>query len=120
MGKYVLLRGKSGFRFNLLAINGQIVGSSEVYTTKASCLCGIESVRKNAPAAPLSDLSVGAESASPCPRFELFTDKAGEFRFRLRARNGKIILVSEGYTRKDGCLKGIESVRKNADSKVAE
>lgn len=120
MGRYVVLRGKSGFRFNLLAINGQIVGSSEVYTAKISCLTGIESVRRVAAAASLVELSPKGAPAVPCPRFELYTDRAGQFRFRLRARNGKIILVSEGYARKDGCLKGIESVRKNADSRIEE
>lgn len=118
MGKYVILRGKTGFRFNLLAGNGQIVGSSEVYTTKASCLCGIASVTRNAPSSPLLDLSSGAALTVPCPRFELFSDRAGQFRFRLRAKNGKIILVSEGYIRKETCLRGIESVRKNADSRI--
>lgn len=120
MGKYAIARSKSGFRFNLLAGNGQIIGSSEVYTAKISCLTGIESVRRNAPAAPLSDLSAGNDASLPCPRFELYTDRAGQFRFRLRARNGKIILVGEGYARKDGCLKGIESIRKNADSAIEE
>ena len=46
--------------------------------------------------------------------FELYKDKAGEFRFRLKAKNGQIILVSEGYTQKQGCINGIESVKKNA------
>jgi uncharacterized protein YegP (UPF0339 family) len=44
----------------------------------------------------------------------MFIDKAGEFRFRLKARNGEIIAASEGYKAKAGCLNGIESVRKNA------
>ena len=48
------------------------------------------------------------------PKFEIYTDKAGEFRFRLKARNGEIIAVSEGYTAMAGCLNGVESVRKNA------
>ncbi|NMB95369.1 MAG: YegP family protein [Clostridiaceae bacterium] len=48
------------------------------------------------------------------PKFEIYTDKAGEFRFRLKARNGQIIAVSEGYTAMAGCLNGVESVRKNA------
>lgn len=120
MGRYVILRGKSGFRFNLLALNGQVVGSSEVYTAKISCLTGIESVRRIAAAASLVELPAESVPPVPCPRFELYTDRAGEFRFRLRARNGKIILVSEGYARKDGCLKGIESVRRNADSRIEE
>lgn len=47
-------------------------------------------------------------------KFELYTDKAGEFRFRLKAGNGEIILVSEGYKQKASANNGIESVKKNA------
>ncbi|HMN06136.1 MAG TPA: YegP family protein [Flavobacteriales bacterium] len=46
--------------------------------------------------------------------FELYTDKAGEYRFRLKAGNGEIILASEGYKAKASALNGIESVKKNA------
>lgn len=47
-------------------------------------------------------------------KFEIYTDKAGEFRFRLKASNGQAILASEGYKDKSGCMNGIESVKKNA------
>lgn len=47
-------------------------------------------------------------------KFELYQDKAGEFRFRLKAGNGEIILASEGYKQKASAINGIESVRKNA------
>lgn len=47
-------------------------------------------------------------------KFEIYKDKAGEFRFRLKAGNGEIILTGEGYKAKDGVLNGIESIRKNA------
>jgi len=47
-------------------------------------------------------------------KFEIYTDKAGEFRFRLKASNGQAILASEGYKAKAGCTNGIESVKKNA------
>ena len=46
-------------------------------------------------------------------KFECYKDKAGEFRFRLKAANGNTILSSEGYKSKSGCTNGIESVRKN-------
>ena len=53
------------------------------------------------------------------PKFEVYTDKAGEFRFRLKATNGQVIATSEGYKKMASCLKGIESVKKNAaDAKV--
>ncbi len=47
-------------------------------------------------------------------KFEIFMDTAGEYRFHLRASNGEIILASQGYNQKSGCLNGIESVRENA------
>lgn len=46
-------------------------------------------------------------------KFEIYNDKRGEFRFRLKASNGQSILASEGYSAKAGCKNGIESVRKN-------
>ena len=48
------------------------------------------------------------------PIFEVFKDKKGEYRFRLKAPNGEIIAVGEGYTTKDSCLNGIESIKENA------
>ncbi|TQL44977.1 hypothetical protein FB562_2386 [Homoserinimonas aerilata] len=55
-------------------------------------------------------------------KFELYTDKGGEFRFRLKAGNGEVIaLSSEGYTTKAAAKNGIESIRKNApDAPVVE
>jgi len=50
-------------------------------------------------------------------KFEIFQDKAGEYRFRLKAGNGQIILASEWYSNKDGCENGIESVRKNSQNR---
>ncbi len=47
-------------------------------------------------------------------KFEVYTDKAGEYRFRLKAGNGEIILASEGYKQKASAMNGIESVRKNS------
>ena len=46
-------------------------------------------------------------------KFECYKDKAGEYRFRLKAANGEIILASEGYKSKASCKNGIESVQKN-------
>jgi uncharacterized protein YegP (UPF0339 family) len=52
--------------------------------------------------------------AAMAGKFELYTDKRGEYRFRLKASNGQPIAVSEGYTTKAAAKNGIESVRKNA------
>lgn len=52
-------------------------------------------------------------------KFEVYKDKRKEWRFRLRAKNGKIICSSEGYKSKQSCLKGIRAVRLNVLSKVS-
>ncbi|MBQ6699666.1 MAG: YegP family protein [Oscillospiraceae bacterium] len=121
MGKFAVKETASGVKFNLLASNGQIIGVSEVYSGKEACLKGIESVRKNAEAANLEDRTVEPVAEAVNPKFEIYTDKSGEFRFRLKARNGEIILSSEGYKAKASCENGIESVRKNApDAEIVE
>ena len=114
MGKFAVKETATGVKFNLLAANGQIIGVSEVYSGKEACLKGIESVKKNAEAANLEDQTSEPIEAATCPKFEIYTDKAGEFRFRLKARNGEIILSSEGYKAKASCENRIESVLKNA------
>lgn len=54
-------------------------------------------------------------------KFELYTDKSGEYRFRLKASNGEVIAISEGYSSKAGALSGIESVQRNApDADIVE
>ena len=114
MGKFVIKETKSGFKFDLKAGNGEVIATSEVYTTEAACMNGVESLRKNAPAANVEDQTVEGFTAATHPKFEVYADKAGEFRFRLKARNGEIIAVTEGNKAKSSSQNGIESVRKNA------
>ena len=114
MSKFVIRTVNTGIKFDLKATNGQVIATSEIYTTAAACRNGVESVRKNAPIANLENQTEEGFVVMTHPKFEMYEDKAGEFRFRLKARNGEIIAVSEGYTAKAGCLNGIESVRKNA------
>ncbi len=114
MSKFVIRNVKSGVKFDLKATNGQVILTSEVYTTEAACRNGIESIRKNAPAAGVENQTVEGYETVKHPKFEMYQDKAGEYRFRLKARNGEIIGVSEGYTAKASCINGIESVQKNA------
>lgn len=121
MGKFVIKTVKTGIKFDLKAGNGEVIATSEVYTSESACKNGIESVRKNAAAAKLEDQTAENYETVTNPKFEVYTDKAGEYRFRLKARNGEIIAVSEGYKAKASCLNGIESVRKNApDAEIVE
>ena len=121
MGKFLIKKTSTGVKFDLLAGNGQVIATSEVYTSEAACKNGIESVIKNSAIAKVEDQTVEGFETVTNPKFEMYTDKAGEFRFRLKARNGEVIAVSEGYKAKASCENGIESVVKNAaDAEVVE
>lgn len=113
MGKFVMKETKTGIKFDLKAGNGEVIATSEVYTTEAACKNGIASVTKNAPVAAIEDQTVEGYAVEKNPKFEVYLDKAGEYRFRLTAVNGQVIAVSEGYKAKAGCMNGIESVKKN-------
>lgn len=114
MGKFVIKAAKNGVKFDLKATNGQVIASSQVYKTEATCRKGIASVVTNAAVAAVEDQTAEGYEQLKNPKFEVYTDKGGEFRFRLTAKNGQIIAVSEGYKTMKACSAGIESVRKNS------
>ena len=114
MGKFVIKETATGIKFDLKAGNGEVIATSEVYSSEDACRKGIASVQKNAPIAAVENQTVEGFAKEKHPKFEVYNDKAGEFRFRLKATNGQIIAVSEGYKAHAGCLNGIESVKKNA------
>lgn len=107
MGKFeVSIRKNGEFQFNLKASNGEVILSSEGYTTKAACINGIESVKKNS-----------AEEK----RFEKLVAKNGKPYFVLKAANGQVIGQSQMYASETTRDNGIASVMKNApDADVVE
>lgn len=119
MGKFVIRKTNTGVKFDLVAANHEVIATSEVYSSKTSCQNGIESVRNNCKA-EIEDQTLKNPKALPNPKFEVYLDKKGEYRFRLKARNGEIIATSEGYSAKSSCVKGIESIRKNAPKAEVE
>ena len=120
MGKFVVRETGTGIKFDLKAGNGEVIATSEVYSTEASCMNGIESVKKNAPVAAVEDQTVEGYATEKNPKFEVYQDKAGEYRFRLTATNGQVIATGEGYKAKASCLNGVESVKKNAPDAEVE
>ena len=119
--KFVLeSAAKGGYKFNLKSSNGQVVATSQVYKSVDGAKKGIASVQKVAVEAPIEDQTKEGFAKEKNPKFEVYADKAGEFRFRLKAKNGQIVAVSEGYKAMKSCLNGIESVKKSADAKVEE
>ena len=120
MGKFVIkATANGGFKFDLKAGNGEVIASSQIYKSEASCRAGIESVRTNALAA-VEDQTVENFEVKKHPKYEMYTDKAGEIRFRLKAKNGEIIATSEGYKAKASALNGIASIGKNAPEAKVE
>ena len=99
-GKFELRKTEKGeFRFNLHASNGQVILSSEGYTSKDGALNGISSIRKNA----ITD---------DC--FERNTAKDGSPYFNLKATNGHVIGTSEMYSSSSSMENGINSVKNHA------
>ena len=81
----------------------------------------IASVQANAPVAGVEDQTAEKPARLPNPKFEVYADKGGKFRFRLKAKNGQIIAVGEAYETKKAALAGVASVKKNAPgAKVVE
>ena len=100
MAKFEITTRKNGeFQFNLKASNGEVILTSEGYTTKAACINGAESVKKN---------------ATDEKRFEKLVAKNGKPYFTLKATNGQIIGSSQMYASERNRNNGIASVMKNA------
>ena len=121
MGTFIIKKTPSGaFNFSLLAANKEkIAVASQVYTTKGACKKGMESVGKNAAKCiaegRVEDQTLKNPETKTCPKFEVYFDKAGLYRYRLIAANGESIAMSEeGYKSKSGVMNGIKSVSINA------
>ena len=107
MGKFVITLRKNGeYQFYLKATNGQVILTSEGYTTKAACMNGIESVKKNSQVEARFDKKVASN---------------GKPFFNLKATNGQIIGSSQMYSNEKNMLNGLASVKKNAiDAQVVD
>lgn len=106
MSKFQITTRKNGeYQFNLKAGNGEIILTSEGYSSKAGCTNGIESVKTN------SQID---------SRYDLLTSANGKYYFNLKASNGQIIGTSEMYNDMAARSHGIASVKSNAPGAVVE
>jgi uncharacterized protein YegP (UPF0339 family) len=118
--KFQVYKGASGkTRFRLRADNNKIVAVGEAYATHAGCISGIRSVQKNC-GAPIEDLTIKGGPKLPNPKYQVYKDSSGGFRFRLKAANGEIIAQGERYESKEGCLSGIEVVRTSTNATIQD
>jgi large conductance mechanosensitive channel protein len=120
MPKFQVYKDAAGkFRFRLRADNNNIIAVGEAYETYASCINGIKSIQKNSNA-PIEDTSVEGQRFSN-PKYQVYKDNAGKFRFHLFARNGEIIAdSSEGYETKGACLNGIDVVEQSDKAEIKD
>jgi len=119
MSKFEVYKDAGGkFRFRLRGRNNRIVAVGEAYERRASCVRGIKSVQKNCDA-EIEDLTIKGRKVRN-PKYQIYKDAAGKFRFRLKAPNGEIIAEGEAYETKESCLKGIEVVRSSSDAKIED
>ena len=110
-GRFEIKKAKDGrFVFNLYAPNHIIVATSQVYSSSSAAVNGIQSIIANAEKAPVEDNTLKNPTKQGFPKWEMYIDKGGEYRFRLYASNGNCVVHSQGYKQKSSCKNGIESI----------
>ena len=119
-GKYEIKRtNDKGYMFNVWAANYQVIAKSQTYTSMSACKTGINSVTNTAAIAAIEDQTLQNVKEEKCPKFQIYLDKGGKFRFNLLAKNGQNVLAcTQGYTTKPACKNGIQSVIANAGAMV--
>ena len=120
-GKFDVRRGKDGrFFFCLYASNHAPIAYSQMYSSASMAMNGIKSIIANAGTTPTEDTTLKNPTSLPFPKWEIYIDKAGEYRFRLYATNGLCIChASHGYSTKSGCKGGMDSIKRfSAEAKV--
>ncbi len=106
-GNYVYKLYSSNYR--VIAIGG------EPYSSLAAMKTGINSIIKNAADAPVEDQTLKKVVEQKCPKWEIYLDAKGEYRFRLKASNGNIVCITnDGYLSKPACKNGMQAIAKAA------
>ena len=119
MSKFIIKETDTGFVFHMKAPNMQTICTSQVYSSLSACKTGIDSIKNNC-GSKVEDQTLRNFEPQTNPKYEIYLDKAGEYRFRLKASNGNNILSSQGYTTKAACKNGIESIKRNAPNATVE
>ena len=101
---------KRGYKFDVIAKNRQLLATSEIYDTFDLCKDGVAHTYE-AISSPVEDQTELTYEVIDGSKYELYTDRVGEFRFRLKSENNAILLVSEGYKTKPSCLNAINSIK---------
>ena len=118
MAKFIVKQTATGFKFDFRTEAG-VIATSEVYTSEAACKKGVDSV-KNSAAGEIENQTVEGFETKKHPKYEVYEDKAGGFRYRLKARNGEIVAICPAsWKTADEVIAAVEEVRAGAaDAKV--
>ena len=118
VGSFDIKKAKDGrYVFNLYSANKVIIATSQVYSSSQSALTGIKSVMANAVKAEIEDLTLKKPVPKSYPKWEIYLDKADEYRFRLNATNASCICHAKaGYATKSNCKRAIESIIRLAEN----
>ena len=121
-GRFEINRSKDGkkFFFNLYASNKVGIATSQMYSSAQSALIGVNSVIANAEAAPIEDQTLKTYESLPFPKWILYIDKGGKYRFHLCAANGSNVCHSQGYTTKSACKNGIDSIIRSSRNAIID
>ena len=111
-GSFDIKKSKDGrYVFNLYSANRVIIATSQIYSSSQSALTGAKSVMANAIKAEIEDTTLKKPSPKAYPKWEIYIDRAGEYRFRLNASNASCICHAKaGYASKSNCKRAIESI----------
>ncbi len=119
---YMIVKPTKDGRFVYVVVAGNkevIAKGAQTYASAATCRSAVESVAKIAKSVPIEDQTLVKAEEQKFPKFELYMDKGGKYRFRLFASNGQQLLAcTQGYTQKSSCKNGIQSVIANCEGRI--
>jgi uncharacterized protein YegP (UPF0339 family) len=116
-GRFDIKRTKDGrFVFNLYSANKVLIATSQTYSSSQSAMAGVKSVMANAARAEIEDTTLKTPRPASFPKWEVYLDKASEYRYRLYATNGQCVVHSKmGYPHKTSCKRAIQSIVRLAE-----
>lgn len=118
VGTFNVKRAKDGrYVFNLYNANKVIIATSQIYSSAQSAMNGVKSVMTNATRAQVEDTTLKNPKPKSFPKWEVYLDRAGQYRFRLYAPNGSCICHAKaGYSSSSSCKRGIDSIVRLAEA----
>ena len=121
-GRFEINKSKDGkkYFFNLYASNKVGIATSQMYSSSQSALIGVKSVIANAKSAPIEDQTLKSFEPLGFPKWIIYVDKGGKYRFHLAAANGSNVCHSQGYTTKKACKNGIDSIIRSSTNPVID